>query len=83
MLIAAAIPTIAALLAMWREAAVSQRRHHETRGRLQKIETATSAGPEGSFVTRREFTLHADADSERFDSINDQLAEIRRLLKRP
>jgi hypothetical protein len=82
LLIAAAIPTVGALLAQWRQAAVNTRRHEENAKRLERIEAAISGGPDGFFITRREFQIHADADSERFDSINSQLLEIRHLLER-
>jgi hypothetical protein len=81
LLVAAGIPTTAALLAQWREAAVNKRRHEENTRRLERIEIATSSGPEGTFVTRREFDSHAQADSDRFEVINVQLTEIRRMLE--
>jgi hypothetical protein len=80
LLIAAGIPTAAALLAQWRESAVNARRHVENTRRLDLIEQLVSSGPTGSFVTRREFDIHAQSDSDRFELINHQLSEIRQLL---
>jgi hypothetical protein len=80
LLIAAGIPTVAVLLSQWRAAAVSDRRHAENSRRLDAIEKAMSIGPDGAFVSRREFDQHVEADSERLESILEQLSDIRRLL---